>query len=76
MSISGPILVDVLGRCESLIKEAIRSQAYHLSCAVSESRILVIGAVGSIRDCLVKALAGFRPGHSLPSGLREYGRKT
>ena len=59
MSISGPILVDVLGCCESLIKEAIRSQAYHLSCAVSESRILVIGAAGSIGTALSKLLLAF-----------------
>jgi hypothetical protein len=52
--------VDVLRCFESLIKKAIRSQAYHLSCAVSESRILVIGAGGLNRDCLVKALAVFR----------------
>jgi phosphoglycerate dehydrogenase-like enzyme len=58
MSISGPILVDVLGCCESLIKEAIRSQADHLSSAVSESRILVIGA-GSIGTALSKLLLAF-----------------
>jgi lactate dehydrogenase-like 2-hydroxyacid dehydrogenase len=58
MSISGPILVDVLGCCESLIKEAIRSQADPLSSAVSESRILVIGA-GSIGTALSKLLLAF-----------------
>ncbi len=56
------LLPIVLGRSESIFASDMRSCAAALREAVAGSKVLVIGAAGSIGAAVVRRLAGLRPG--------------
>jgi FlaA1/EpsC-like NDP-sugar epimerase len=55
------LLARILGRNRSLFADAISERQKDLRKAIGSSRLLVIGAAGSIGATFVKALAPYRP---------------
>ncbi len=55
------ILSAVLGRDHSLFEEALRARAEQLKTAIEDSRILVIGAGGSVGSAFVQVLSAYNP---------------
>jgi FlaA1/EpsC-like NDP-sugar epimerase len=56
-----PMLSALLGRSRSLFAQDVEANAAKLSDVVSNSRILVVGAAGSIGQAFVKQLLPFKP---------------
>ncbi|CAA6605025.1 Nucleoside-diphosphate sugar epimerases [Rhodospirillaceae bacterium LM-1] len=56
-----PLLSRLLGRRQSLFDGDVGSNAPALSAAIRESRVLVVGAAGSIGQAFVKQLLPFAP---------------
>jgi len=59
--ISPKLLARILGRGESLFAETVAQRQKELRQMIGSSRVLVIGAGGSIGSTFVKVLAPFRP---------------
>ncbi len=59
--ISGKILSRILGRENSLFADGVAQRQNELQRAIGRSRILVIGAGGSIGAAFVKVLAPYQP---------------
>lgn len=59
--IDDPLLAKLLGRSESLFAADVAHHADDIAAIASESRILIVGAAGSIGQAFTKQLLPFRP---------------